>query len=406
MPKYHAREVAEQICRMTNASLILGSASPSLEAFRKAETGEYKLLKLTRRAKEAELPEIRIVDLREELKNKNRTIFSLELVRLMEDRLQKKEQIMLFLNRRGYSGFVSCRSCGEAIKCPHCSVSLTQHRDGKLRCHYCGYETEMPKKCPSCGSPYIAAFGTGTQKIEEQVKKLFPSSRVLRMDADTTKSKESYEKILSSFANEEADILIGTQMIVKGHDFPHVTLVGILAADLSLHATDYRASEKTFQLLAQAAGRAGRAELKGNVVIQTYRPDHYAITTAADQDYDAFYKQEILFRKSLCYPPMGHIMALLFSGRNEEECASRLRRVTANIIDKFKDLVDNNEFVSMGPAPAGISKINDNYRYVVYFKTQRYSLLTDICAEIDRYREEIKAAGLICQIDPDPMIGY
>ncbi len=406
VPKYHAREVAEQICRMTGASLVLGSATPSLESFRKAETGEYKLLELKKRAKEAQLPEVEIVDLREELKNKNRTIFSLELVRLMDDRLQKKEQIMLFLNRRGYSGFVSCRSCGESIKCPHCSVSLTQHRDGHLRCHYCGYETKMPVKCPSCGSPYIAAFGTGTQKIEEQVKKLFPSARVLRMDADTTKNKESYEKILSSFANEEADILIGTQMIVKGHDFPHVTLVGILAADLSLHATDYRAAEKTFQLLAQAAGRAGRANLKGNVIIQTYRPDHYAITTAAEQDYISFYEQEVLFRKSLCYPPMGHIMAVLFSGKSDQDCCVSLGRVTAKIIDKFARLVDNKELVSMGPAPAGISKINDLYRYVVYFKAQNYSLLTDICAEIDEYRDEIKAAGIVCQIDLDPMTGY
>ncbi len=406
VPKYHAREVAEQICKMTGASLVLGSATPSLEAYRRAETGEYTLLKLTKRAKDACLPDVSIVDLREELKNGNKTIFSLELVRLMEDRLMKHEQIMLFLNRRGYSGFVSCRKCGEAIKCPHCSVSLTQHRDGKLRCHYCGYETEMPKKCPSCGSPYIAAFGTGTQKIEESVKKLFPSARVLRMDADTTKDKESYERILSSFANEEADILIGTQMIVKGHDFPSVTLVGILAADLSLHATDYRASEKTFQLLAQAAGRAGRASLKGNVIIQTYKPEHYAIVSAAKQDYVSFYDQELIYRNNLYYPPMGHIMALLFSGKNDAACGACLASVTAKIIDKFRGLVDNKRVVSIGPAPAGISKINDNYRYVVYFKTQEYSLLTDICSEIDNHRDEIKAAGITYQTDFDPMNGY
>jgi primosomal protein N' (replication factor Y) len=406
VPKYHAREVAEEICRMTGASLVLGSATPSLESYNKTQKGEYTLLKLTKRAKEAALPEVEIVDLREELKNKNRTIFSLRLVSLMEDRLKKREQIMLFLNRRGYSGFVSCRSCGEAVKCPHCSVSLTQHRDGYLRCHYCGYETPMPKKCPKCGSPYIAAFGTGTQKIEESVKKLFPSARTLRMDADTTKDKESYEKILSSFANEEADILIGTQMIVKGHDFPHVTLVGILAADMSLHATDYRAAEKTFQLLAQAAGRAGRANLKGNVVIQTYKPEHYAIVTAADQDYLSFYEQEILYRKNLCYPPVGHIMALLFSGRDEDKCCAAIKGLTAKIIDKFKTLVDNKEIVRIGPAPAGISKINDNYRYVVYFKAQEYSYLTDICAEVEKYRDEIKEAGLSCQTDFDPMTGY
>ncbi len=405
-PKYHARETAEEICRMTGASLLLGSATPSLEAFKKAKEGKYKLLTLKKRAKSAVLPDVEIVDLREELKNKNRTIFSVRLVQLMEDRLRKHEQIMLFLNRRGYSGFVSCRSCGEAIKCPHCSVSLTQHYNGKLVCHYCGYETETPKKCPSCGSPYIAAFGTGTQKIEESVKKLFPSARVLRMDADTTREKGSYEKILSSFANEEADILIGTQMIVKGHDFPKVTLVGILAADLSLHGADYRASERTFQLLAQAAGRAGRDSLHGNVIIQTYKPDHYAIKCAAVQDYDSFYDSESAYRKLLAYPPEGELLAVLFQSKNEKECEACTNRAAKCIVDKFMDFIDNNILEVIGPTKAGISKANDFYRFVIYFKASDHDVLTRVTAEYENMREEIQKAGVSFQADFNPMNSY
>lgn len=407
VPKYHAREVAEKLCEMTGSSLVLGSATPSLEAYKKAENGQYKLLKLTKRAKTAAvLPEVKIVDLREELKKKNKSIFSLDLVNAIDERLKNHQQVILFLNRRGYSGFISCRSCGEAVKCPHCSVSLTQHYDGMLRCHYCGYEIPMMKNCPACGSPYLAAFGTGTQKIEEAVKKLFPAAKVLRMDADTTKEKESYEKILSSFANEEADILIGTQMIVKGHDFPKVTLVGILAADLSLHVSDYRSSERTFQLLAQAAGRAGRDSLKGDVIIQTYKPDHYAITCAAEQNYESFYERELSFRKLMLYPPEGHILAVLFTGADEAKCMSVCQLLTKTIVDRFNEFFDNKSVVVVGPAKAYVSKSNDMFRDVVYFKSDNYELLTGICETLNQLSDKAKENKIKYQTDFDPMNTY
>ena len=305
MPRYHARETAEYLASLKGASLVLGSATPSLEAYSRAKKGEYELFTLTRRLTGGRLADVSVVDLRKELKEGNRSIFSRKLQELIEDRLSRKEQIMLFLNRRGYAGFVSCRSCGLVMKCPHCDVSLSQHRGGKLVCHYCGYEMQEPKKCPSCGSPYILGFKAGTQQIEDQIRKRFPGAGVLRMDADTTRRKGSYEEILSSFAEGEADILLGTQMIVKGHDFPQVTLMGVLAADLSLNDSDYHCGERTFQLLTQAAGRAGRGVRKGEVVIQTYQPDHYSITLAATQDYEAFYEEEMGYRELMGYPQAG-----------------------------------------------------------------------------------------------------
>ena len=270
VPRYHARETAMMRGKMEGASVVLGSATPSLEAFYGCKRGRIKILELKNRATLQELPEVYVEDMRKEMKAGNRSILSDHLKELMEERLEKKEQIMLFLNRRGYAGFVSCRACGYVVKCPHCDVSLSAHKNGKMVCHYCGYEEPQVNLCPSCGSPYIGGFKAGTQQIEELVKRQFPSARVLRMDMDTTKAKDGHEKILETFANEEADILIGTQMIVKGHDFPNVTLVGILAADMSLYSNDYRAGERTFQLLTQAAGRAGRGSSKGEVIIQTY----------------------------------------------------------------------------------------------------------------------------------------
>ena len=270
VPRYHARETAIARGMLCGAHVVLGSATPSVESYDRAQQGQYRLFEMKERVSARPLPTVYTVDLREELRNGNRSILSDRLRKLMTDRLEKKEQIMLFLNRRGVAGFVSCRSCGEVIKCPHCDVSLNLHNDGKLVCHYCGYQQPMVKKCPSCGSSYVGGFKAGTQKIEQYVRQQFPSARVLRMDLDTTRKKGGYESILSAFSNQEADILIGTQMIVKGHDFPNVTLVGILAADLSLHISDYRAPERTFQLLTQAAGRAGRGCRQGEVVIQTY----------------------------------------------------------------------------------------------------------------------------------------
>ena len=281
MPKYHARETAIELGKLVKdgASVVLGSATPSLESYYRAKEGKYHLFELKKRLTGGTLPEVEIADLRQELRNGNRSIFSRRLQELMNDRLNKGEQAMLFINRRGLAGFISCRSCGHVFKCPHCDVSLSEHRGGMLVCHYCGYQQPMTKICPKCGSKYVTSFRAGTQQIEDEVKKYWPTARVLRMDADTTRTKGSYDKILSTFANKEADVLVGTQMIVKGHDFPDVTLVGILAADMSLYASDYRASERTFQLLTQAAGRAGRGDKPGNVVVQTYQPEHYSIQT-------------------------------------------------------------------------------------------------------------------------------
>ena len=312
-PRYHARETAVRRALMEGAGVVLGSATPSLEAMYRARKGEYVLLELKNRSRMQQLAEVYTVDLRQELREGNRSILSLKLQELMEDRLKKKEQIMLSLNRRGYSGFISCRECGHVIKCPHCSVSLSVHRDGTMRCHYCGYTCAKVTACPECGSRHIGEFRAGTKQIEDIVKERFPGARVLRMDMDTTRQKDSYEKILSAFANEEADILVGTQMIVKGHDFPNVTLVGVLAADMSLYTDDYRSGERTFQLLTQAVGRAGRGDRPGEAVIQTYSPEHYAVVKAAAQDYEAFYAQEISYRELMGYPPVEHLLAVLVS---------------------------------------------------------------------------------------------
>jgi len=294
----------------------------------------------------------------------------------MEDRLRKKEQIMIFINRRGYAGFISCRNCGEVLSCPHCSVSMTLHGKDSLVCHYCGYEQPLVKNCPKCGSKYIGKFGTGTEKVEELLKKTFPLARILRMDADTTKNKHGHEQILSAFANEEADILVGTQMIVKGHDFQRVTLMGIVAADLSLQASDYRAGERTFQLLAQAAGRAGRAEYPGEVVIQTYKPEHYAVTAAAKEDYAEFYENEILYRSLLNYPPTANLMAVMLSAKEEEEADASAEFMAIRIKAWLEENDSSELAVVIGPAPAGIAKIKDVYRRVIYIKHTGYELIT------------------------------
>ena len=359
-PRYHARETAEYLASLKKASLVLGSATPSLEAYYKAKKGEYRLFTMKNRKNGGELANVRIVDLRQELRKGNRSIFSSDLQELIRDRLGKKQQIMLFLNRRGYAGFVSCRSCGYVMKCPHCDVSLSQHIGGKMVCHYCGYETVQPKRCPNCSSNYILGFKAGTQQVERQLYELFPGIRVLRMDGDTTKQKGSFEKILSAFAEGEADVLLGTQMIVKGHDFPNVTLVGVLAADLSLNDSDYRAGEKTFQLLTQAEGRAGRGTLPGEAIIQTYRPEHYSIQQAAKQDYEAFYEEEILYRELLEYPPAGHMLTILVVSKDEKRCKGLAVRL-AKEAGAYVHVI--------GPTPAAVSKVKDYYRYMIYLKS-------------------------------------
>lgn len=408
MPKYHARETAVKIASMQDACVVLGSATPSLEAYHRAKTGKYKLYELKSRQAGGELPAVYTVDLREELKAGNRSIFSRQLRQLMELRLSCKEQTMLFLNRRGYAGFISCRSCGHVMKCPHCDVSLSEHKNGKLVCHYCGYEEASVTVCPVCGSKYILGFRAGTQQIEEAVVREFPKARVLRMDADTTKAKDSYEKILSAFANGEADILIGTQMIVKGHDFPGVTLVGILAADLSLHVSDYRAGERTFQLLTQAAGRAGRGRKPGEVVIQTYDPEHYSIVHAANQDYKAFYEEEMMYREMLLYPPAAHMLAILVISAQEER-GKELAGEMGGLVKEWKR--GNGERVYLiGPAPASVGKINDLYRHMLYIKHEKYGKLVEIKNLLEDFledkekKQELKKESV--QFDFDPMSAY
>lgn len=404
-PKYHARETAEYLAGLTGASLVLGSATPSLEAYTKAKSGEYRLLTLKNRAKEAVMPVVDIVDLRQELAEGNRSMFSRKLKEQMAERIAKGEQIMLFLNRRGYAGTVSCRACGEGMKCPHCDVSLTFHKGGKLLCHYCGYETMQPKLCPACGSKYIGLFGTGTQKVEEAVYREFPGVKVLRMDADTTKNKGGHEKIVEAFAKGEAQVLIGTQMIVKGHDFPRVTLVGIIAADLSLYAGDYRASERTFCLLAQAAGRAGRDKLPGNVVIQTYQPEHYSILAAASEDYEGFYEQEMAYRSLLRYPPMSHVLAVLVQGEDEtvaKQAAGRL----AECIKRACTPEERFGTVS-GPVPAGLAKANDLYRFIIYIKSPEYQRLMEL-HKLAQQEKVLTESSMKCniQFDFNPLSGY
>ena len=400
MPRYHARETAIQIASLKGAGVLLGSATPSLEAYYRAAKGEYKLYRLNERLTGGCLPRVYTVDLREELKNGNRSIFSRKLKELMEERLAAGEQIMLFLNRRGYAGFISCRACGHVMKCPHCDVSLSEHRNGMLICHYCGHEEKKPKLCPSCGSKYLLGFKAGTQQIEEAVHKEFPEAAVLRMDADSTRKKESYEQILSAFADGKADILVGTQMIVKGHDFPNVTLVGILAADLSLNQNDYRAGERTFQLLTQAAGRAGRGERPGEVVIQTYQPEHYSIIHAAGQDYERFYEQEITYRELLQYPPAAHMLAVMSTAKEEKQGETVLNGMAGCIRERFGP---EKGLYIIGPAPAAVSKINDLYRHTLYFKHSDYEKLVQIKDMLETYMKEHDLKNQNVQFDFDPM---
>lgn len=413
VPRYHAREVAIEYARMSDAIVVLGSATPSVDSYYKAKTGVYRLLELDTRVDDRPLPKCEIVDLRQELREGNRSILSTRLQELMEERLQNGQQTMLFLNRRGKSAFMSCRACGFVVKCPHCDVSLSEHSGGVMVCHYCGYRQPVPKVCPSCGSKYISGFKAGTQKIEAMVAKRFPQARILRMDYDTTRAKDSYEKILQAFSNHEADILIGTQMIVKGHDFSNVTLVGVLAADMSLHVNDFHAAERTFALLTQAAGRAGRGKLPGNVVIQTYDPDHYAIQTAKEQDYEAFYDKEIEYRRLMNYPPVWNMLLIHVTSPDESECGSMAQRVhdTAaqmiSHIEKSQSPDDRHQIQLIGPADATIAKVNDIYRKVLYMKTSDYAALISVKDGIEQaVKADTAMKNANISFDFNPMSGF
>ena len=364
-PKYHTREVARKLSELTGALLVMGSATPDIDSYHRAVTGEFLLLQLKERTKGSTLPEVFVTDMRKELEDGNRSAFGLPLQQAIRENLEKGQQTMLFLNRRGYSTFVSCRKCGEALTCPSCNVSYTYHASDKaLVCHYCGKEVPVPKTCPSCGSHYIRYFGTGTQKIEEETRRLFPEASILRMDADTTTGKNGHARILELFGKGKADILIGTQMIAKGHDFPNVTLVGILAADLSLNLGTYQAAETCFQLITQAAGRAGRGELAGRVFIQTYQPENHAIRMAAAQDYEGFYQEEILLRQAMEYPPFSHIFSVLITGEMEQEVILAAQRLGAYM----NHYAERAGCTVVGPAPAPLPKFRGEFRWQIFAK--------------------------------------
>lgn len=402
-PKYHARETAIKLASMHGASVLLGSATPSVSSYYLAKQGKYKLFTMTKRLTGGALPQVHVADLREELKEGNRGMFSRKLQELMQDRLEKKQQIMLFLNRRGLAGFVSCRNCGEVMKCPHCDVALSEHRGNTLMCHYCGYTMVKPPACPKCGSKYLMGLKAGTQQIEEKLKELYPGVRTLRMDKDTTKTKESYEEILDAFANKEADVLIGTQMIVKGHDFPNVTLVGVLVADLSLGVADFRAGERTFELLTQAVGRAGRGALPGEAVIQTYQPEHYAITHAANQDYEGYYQEEILYRELGSYPPVEQLLAVQVFAMDRAQ-GEKLAKYLASVVESIRTKEPAYEnLVLLGPTPGTIEKVNDIYRFAFYLKHTNYDILISIKDILETYTKDMELKNLSIQFDFNPL---
>ncbi|WP_099352374.1 primosomal protein N' [Fredinandcohnia onubensis] len=400
-PRYHARDVAIFRGNLHNAPVILGSATPTLESFARASKNVYELVTLKERVNQRPLPSVEIVDMREELRNGNRSMFSGSLFEKLTERLERNEQSVLFLNKRGHSSFVMCRDCGYVANCPHCEISLTYHRTHhRLKCHYCGYETFMPNTCQECGSEHIRFFGTGTQKVEEELAKVLPEARVIRMDVDTTSRKGAHEKLLKEFGDQKADILLGTQMIAKGLDFPNVTLVGVLTADTMLNLPDFRSSEKTFQLLTQVSGRAGRHELPGEVVIQSYTPEHYSIELASHHDYDAFYQNEMRIRKAHAYPPY-YYLALVTVTHPE-------LTKTVDVAEKIAIYLRNslsNQSIILGPVTSPIARINNRYRYQCMIKYKNEPNLNKLLKGIlDRYQREISQNSLTLSIDLNPYI--
>ena len=403
-PKYDAKEVAKKIAKQENVPLVLGSATPDLKTFYNAkETKKITLLELTKRANNSNLPKVEIVDLKQELANGNRSMLSFDLYQAIEQNLKDKLQTILFLNRRGYSTFIMCRNCGYTVKCKNCNISMTYHSyENKLKCHYCGYEEKVVTKCPECGSDKIRYFGTGTQKLEQEILKQFPQARTIRMDVDTVTKKNSHEQILNKFKNEGIDILIGTQMVVKGHHFPKVTLVGVIAADSSLNIDDYRATERTFQILTQVAGRAGRENLPGKVIIQTYNPENFSIQNAQKQNYQEFYETEIALRKQLKYPPFCDIIIIGFNSLNETE----IQKVSNKAYEYLIKNLDSEEFKTFKPMPSPIDKIQNRYRWRIIIKgnmnEQANGVLNDLLKEI--YSENYKNTKVSVDVNPNSMV--
>lgn len=400
-PRYHARDVAIERAKSYGCPVILGSATPTLESFARAKKNVYKLLTLSQRMNKNALPAVDIVDMREELRTGNRSMFSELLFTKLKDRLEKGEQTVLMLNKRGHSSFVMCRSCGLVINCPNCDISLTYHRfNDIMKCHYCGFEEGMPSVCPECESEHIRFFGTGTQKVEEELAKILPEARVIRMDVDTTSKKGSHERLLNAFGEGKADILLGTQMIAKGLDFPNITLVGVLSADTMLHLPDFRSSEKTFQLLTQVSGRAGRHQLPGEVVIQTYTPDHYSIELSALQDYDAFYEREMYLRRQSHYPPYYYVVLITVSHEDLMKTVSVTEKITNYLGSRL-----NRDSVVLGPVASPISRINNRYRYQCLIKYKREPDLNQhLRTLLEHYQKETAQNHLQISIDLNPQI--
>lgn len=401
-PKYNAKEVARKIAKEEKIPLLFGSATPDLTTFYSSNNGKITLLKLTKRANNSSLPQVKIVDLKQELANGNRSMLSSDLYIAIEQNLNNKLQTILFLNRRGYSTFIMCRNCGYTVKCKNCNISMTYHSyENKLKCHYCGYEQQLVKKCPECESEKIRYFGTGTQKLEQEIHKLFPQAKMIRMDVDTVTKKNSHEQILNKFKNEDIDILIGTQMVVKGHHFPKVTLVGVIAADSSLNIDDYRATERTFQILTQVAGRAGRENLPGKVIIQSYNPDNFSIKDAQKQNYEKFYETEIALREQLKYPPFCDIIVIGFNSKNEEE----IKIVSKSAYEFLINNLTNEKFKIFSPMPCPIDKIQSKFRWRIIIKGNIDRQANDILNELlkELYNKDYRNTKITIDVNPNSM---
>ncbi|GEK32615.1 primosomal protein N' [Kurthia sibirica] len=398
-PRYHARDVAIWRGRYYNCPVILGSATPALESYARAKKRVYELLTLNNRAKNQVLPSVEIVDMRDELHEGNRSMFSRSLAEAIRQRLKRKEQMVLFLNRRGFSSFVLCRDCGTVVQCKNCDISLTYHRNTeKLKCHYCGYEEHVPEQCPQCQSEHIRFFGTGTQKIESEIYKVFPEARVIRMDVDTTRQKGAHERLLTDFGEGKADILLGTQMIAKGLDFPNITLVGVMSADTSLNLPDFRAAERTYQLLTQVSGRAGRHDLPGEVVIQTYTPEHYAIEMAKDQIFEPFFEREMTMRRRSSYPPYYFVVVIQVTHEDVMKCAEY-----ATMASDFVRMNLSQQVQIIGPTASSISRIQNRYRYQCLIKYKREPQLNDVLKQLIKlYRTDWIKKGVLMTVDLDP----
>lgn len=404
-PKYDAREVAMKRCEIEGASLLLGSATPSIESYYKAENklNNMRLVSINTRVNNRKMPDIEIIDMREELREGNKSIFSNRLFQEISSTLLNNDQLILFLNRRGYSTFVSCRSCGYVAKCPNCNISLTYHAKGNyLSCHYCGYSEENPTECPRCKSKYIKYFGIGTQRVEKEFKNTFGETKILRMDADTTTKKNSHKIILDKFRSKEANVLIGTQMIGKGHDFPDVTLVGIITSDTYLNLPDFRSGERTFQMVTQSAGRAGRGDKPGKVIIQSYSPDHYSLLHARTHDYVGFYRDEIKLRKEMNYPPFSHLGQIVISGYRED----RVMQAAKEIGEFVKGMASDKKDIEIwGPSPAPLSRINNRYRWQLVLKADKENKLLELMKDFYNSKQSnLNGIGISVDINPLSML--